>query len=730
MVDTLTTSFTLNNHHLCQTKQCLKISEDILNKIDFNINPCDDFYQYSCGSWLEKTHLNSDQKNEVSHFSLVNKQHEKTISTLLQHISTYEDLIEKVNDKTMLPTTESERKLDKRLFNTMKHYFNACMNTTLLTELGATPLYSSLVTLLKKQDERLVLSILYQLVDKEFPLFYIDTIPDNQQPHRNAIWIDKPTPLFLKMNHTSRYQLEQNLYHFTLSVLSSSSYTKGDTTYKLLLGLSKDQIRKKVNHTILFDSLLSQIYHNSSESNIVSYNYATFSTEFAIKKKNIIDWMELINKLIGPNTSPSLLASTNIYIDESLFQYRKSFSSSSSPPSRLNHCVSLTSMELDSLVGRYFILYTQWNENKRKIILSFLNQIKVNWKKRLIQQQQNYHEKHHHQIQWLDDLTMTFLMEKLNKMKLETVYDIIYPDIRSPTSLYYFYHTNVDNNNNKTMDLYQISPFHFFQNNLILHQLHYARTWFYLYKININGTIFPSTLVDNQDFIPLFYSNAYYLPNYNKIILPAGLITSPFFYFDDDNEEVLSSSSPVPTYINMGSLGMILAHELTHAFDVNGRLYDSDGKKENGWSKDVMDRYLDKIQCFIDQYSNMTVYDEVNNKTLFINGKLTLNENLADNGGLSVAYDTLKMSQASSSSSFLLLPNINLSPDQLFFVRFSQSFCSKLSSETLVQQVHQNSHPPSQIRVNTVIQNSEVFASHFHCPTGSPMNPIKKCKMW
>lgn len=396
----------------------------------------------------------------------------------------------------------------------------------------------------------------------------------------------------------------------------------------------------------------------------MNYNYSSFSKEFAAKN-NMIDWTQFLNRLIKPSMiSPSLLASTNIYIsdmgyfealstwvqqlnekevkeivydyifirymyqksaflDESFFPLQKKTISN-----RLDYCVSLTSSELDQLVGRYFMLSNQFNEAKRMNVLQFLKQIQIIWKQRLIQQQQNHHDKHHHQTQWLDDYTINMMLDKLNKIELETVYDIIYPDIRSPSALYSFYNDNNNNNSNNSHDfphLDHISATHFFHNHIVLKHLQQSRIWFNLYKINLNGTIFSSTLVDNQDFFPIFTPNAYYIPDYNKIVVPAGLLFPPFFYSNDENLSLPSSSSfssIFPMYMNFGSLGMILAHELTHAFDLDGRLYNSDGKKGNWWSNDTLHRFTDKVQCFIDQYSNMSIYDEKNKKTLFIDGKV------------------------------------------------------------------------------------------------------------
>jgi endothelin-converting enzyme len=126
--------------------------------------------------------------------------------------------------------------------------------------------------------------------------------------------------------------------------------------------------------------------------------------------------------------------------------------------------------------------------------------------------------------------------------------------------------------------------------------------------------------------------NAYYNPSGNEIVFPAGIMQFPVF------------GSDLPNYMNYGAFGAVAGHELSHAFDNNGRHYDVNGNLTDWWTNHTVEGFEDRAQCFVDEYSNFTVAGP-NGTTLHVNGKLTLGENIADAGGLSAAFDVWKRGQ-------------------------------------------------------------------------------------
>jgi len=218
-----------------------------------------------------------------------------------------------------------------------------------------------------------------------------------------------------------------------------------------------------------------------------------------------------------------------------------------------------------------------------------------------------------------------------------------------------------------------------------------------------------------------FTVNAYYQPMNGEICFPAGILKDPFF------------SSTNPSYINYGAIGSIMGHEITHAFDNEGKNFDKNGKLSNWWTNSTTEEFNKLTQCYIEQYGNYTI-DGANGIKLNINGKLTLGENLADNGGLARSYDAYKLSlskKKSENNNNQLLPNLTkYSKDQLFFISFGQSWCGKFRPEFLNNQVHTDPHSPSKVRVNGSLSNSKEFAKAFKCKSNSPMNPEKKCSIY
>jgi membrane metallo-endopeptidase-like protein 1 len=207
--------------------------------------------------------------------------------------------------------------------------------------------------------------------------------------------------------------------------------------------------------------------------------------------------------------------------------------------------------------------------------------------------------------------------------------------------------------------------------------------------------------------------NAYYHPSKNIIMFPAGILQPPFYHKDN------------PMYLNFGGIATIIGHEITHGFDDQGRLFDIDGNVNLWWSEDDVRNFLQKAECFVEQYGNYTVKEVRQN----INGRQTLGENIADNGGIKQSYRAYTQ-WVNENGQEPLLPGINLNQDQLFFLNFAQSWCGSTRPELLVRWIRSFQHSPRRERVMGTLSNSVEFAAAYRCPPGSPMNPVKKCRIW
>jgi endothelin-converting enzyme/putative endopeptidase len=207
--------------------------------------------------------------------------------------------------------------------------------------------------------------------------------------------------------------------------------------------------------------------------------------------------------------------------------------------------------------------------------------------------------------------------------------------------------------------------------------------------------------------------NAYYNPSMNDINFPAGILQPPFY----DTME--------PDAVNYGHIGAVVGHELTHGFDDQGRQFDGSGNLNNWWTESDGKQFDQKADCEVKEYAEFEVAGGVK-----VNGKLTLGENTADNGGLRLAYIALLADARRKSIDMKARQDDGHTPEQQFFLAFAQNWCGSMRPQQERMQVQTNPHSPMQFRVNGVVRNMPEFGQAFGCKTGQPMMPEGACRVW
>jgi putative endopeptidase len=203
--------------------------------------------------------------------------------------------------------------------------------------------------------------------------------------------------------------------------------------------------------------------------------------------------------------------------------------------------------------------------------------------------------------------------------------------------------------------------------------------------------------------------NAYYRPPLNEIVFPAGILQPPFYANQADDA------------VNFGGIGSVIGHELTHGFDDQGRKYDPVGNLRDWWTAEDGKAFEERAGCIADEYSSFTAVAGVK-----VNGRLTLGENTADNGGVRIAYMALMDRIAGKD-----MPKIDgFAPQQRFFLSFAQLWCQNASEEEARRRVIIDPHSPGRWRVNGVVQNNPDFAKAFSCKAGQAMVSEKACRVW
>ncbi len=205
--------------------------------------------------------------------------------------------------------------------------------------------------------------------------------------------------------------------------------------------------------------------------------------------------------------------------------------------------------------------------------------------------------------------------------------------------------------------------------------------------------------------------NAYYWPNMNEIVFPAGIMQPPFF---DPN---------APDAINYGAIGSVIGHELTHGFDDQGKQFDGKGNFKEWWTKADSEKFTKKTEVLIQQYDAFIATD-----SMHVNGKLTLGENIADLGGVVIAFEAMQRAFEGKKQELVQ----GFTPEQLFFIGYAITEASHMRPESLKKQVITDPHSPSRFRVNGPLAHSEEFYATFGVKKGDKLyrEPADRVKIW
>jgi len=337
------------------------------------------------------------------------------------------------------------------------------------------------------------------------------------------------------------------------------------------------------------------------------------------------------------------------------FEMNKLLSGQLALQPRWKRMTALTDAQLGDALGQLYVKKYFPPEAKQRI-LDLVNNL-----------QQTYKERIEH-LTWMSDSTKQKALVKLNAIAKK----IGYPD--------------------KWKDY---SSIEISRNDLIQNL---KNTGHYIYQYNVNKIGKP---VDRSEwFMTPSTIDAYYNPYVNDINFPAGILQPPFFYANGDDA------------LNYGAIGIVIGHEMTHGFDDQGRQYDAQGNLKNWWLPQDSMNFRKKADLVVQQYNKSVVVD-----TLHINGELTQGENIADIGGMAIAYEAFKKTEEGKSTEKI----DGLTPDQRFFIAYAELWRSKTRPERLRTQVMTNPHSTPQYRTNNPMADLPAFYTAFNVKPGDKM---------
>lgn len=681
---------------ICNLPGCIHTASKLLINMDDKVDPCDDFYDFACGSFMKNTRI-PDDKTSVNTFSIITDELQEQIRALLDE-----------------PIAENE----PRPFALAKTLYQACMNRTAIEARGTKPLLDMLQRLggwpvLQGDtwDERSFSwdESVYRFRQAGYSVDYFldfSISVDVKNSTKRIIDLDQAS-LGLSREYLNRGFSDK-------LVLAYYDYMVDVAT---LLGADRARAEVELKESLQFEMKLANISLPLEKRRNATSLYNPMTVAELQQKFPRIPWLTYINRLLAPHVQIGLdeVAIVNVpkyisdledllektpkrvqanyvmwrvagasvsYLTENLrrrqLSYVTALSGKTERESRWKECADTASASMSIAVGALYIR-KYFNEDSKANALEMVNDIRQQFRKTLTE------------VDWMDEMTRQEALEKADAMAAHIAYPSEMLDNDKLTEFY----AGLEMSSDKLMESVL---------NLTLFGTEYL---FSKLREPVNKT---DWVTHGRPAIV----NAFYSSIENSIQFPAGILQGAFF------------SAKRPSYMNYGAIGFVIGHEITHGFDDQGRQFDKNGNLVDWWQETTKHKYLEKAKCIIDQYSNYTV-KEVSMK---LNGVNTQGENIADNGGIKEAYYAYQ-AWIERHGEEARLPGLEkYSPRQLFWMSAANTWCSVYRNEAIKLRITTGFHAPGRFRVIGPMSNMEEFAADFKCPVGSPMNPAKKCKVW
>jgi len=645
------------------------IETSIAQTMDPNADPCQDFYRYACGGWLDNHQLADDELQLIKGFDLANQAVEDKLYALFQTAAKLYPSGDSLNDQ-------------------LGPFFQSCLDDDLQSSAitGLQP-YLDAIDGIKNQTE--FMQVAGQLREiGVLGLLNATVIPDFFDARRYSLLVTAGDPGFYDGDIYTRKSPANN----KLKTANANDIQN----VLLLLGEPVEQAARHTRQIMAIETVLSKHhglfgtikdldYYGAPQILDQSAPYFPWSAYFGSAQMQGItslysspSFLKALAKALRKTPLDglkaylrwTLISSYRPYLPES-YSVSPYFRELISVP-RWKTCLRITSTILSDKTGQ-LLKATEDYQTTANLTQSIFNNIKSQFRSRLPT------------VVWLNEDALAATQLKLDALTAQFAYPTEWPEY-APLSF--------DSND--------------FLGNVISARADLVQREFALYGQTVDRTSWEYNGPGPQQV------NAFYQPLKNQIHLLAGLLRKPFV------------DAEYPDAVNYAAVGFVAAHEVMHGYDDEGRYFLEDGRAGYLWPKKVNKNFNKRSQCLVGQYNAYRVPD----LTLKVKGKPTLEENLSDVNGLKLAYQAFAASGDSASQ--YAIGNLTLSAQQLFFVSFAQSFCS-ISRPEMDEYTYSRSwqrYAPPRQRVIGPISNRPEFAAAFNCPKNSAMNPNRKCQVW
>ena len=640
--------------------------------IDSSIKPGDNFFRYVNGRWYDTAKIAGDQTGVGSYMFLNIPQKQ-----LLQHIL---DSVSK--------TQHTPGSIDQKVGD----FYASGMDTATINQRGYEPIQPILARIDAISDvPSLVKFVATELKTGDRSVIGFGISPDNKNSginiaHVYQAGIGLPDRDYYFRTDSSTLSIQQAYKNYigTLFQLTGSNLAAATQQADIVYSIEKQiasshktniEIRdvnanynktavssiSKTQPTIGWESLLANLDAKTDSIDMAQPAYYD-RLNGLLKSIPINEWKAYLKASTLENYATSL---SMPFVNAS-FEFTKVLSGQAKEKSRGQIMTENVDRLLGQALGQLYVK-RYFNEDAKKRVLALVNNLQKAFVNRI------------NHVDWMSDSTKQKAKEKLYAITKK----IGYPD--------------------KWRDYgkVQIDRTKYFEDLLSINQNEYQ---FQLAKLNkpVDRTEWdatPSTVT------------AYYNPSFNEIVFPAGILQFPYFDFSADDA------------INYGGIGMVIGHEMTHAFDDQGAQFDKDGNVKSWWTKEDYEKFRAKTKTVIDLYSSFTVLD-----TVHVKGALTVGENAADNGGIRIAYDAFKMTPEGHDSTKI----DGFTPDQRFFLSIARIWRVKTRDAFMRMYVNTNPHSPAMWRVNGPLMSSPAFYKAFNVQPGDKiyLPEDQRIKIW
>jgi endothelin-converting enzyme/putative endopeptidase len=644
----------------------------LTSNMDMTANPCIDFYQYACGTWMANNPIPPDQSRWGTFDQLADRNRE-VLRGILEKAS--------VNDPKR---SAVEQKIGD--------FYASCMDEPAIDKLGTKPLDPELkrIDAIQSKDDLLAELARLQLLGAGV-FFRFTSEPDAKNSTQTIANVDQgglglpDRDYYLKDDPKSVKLREEYLAHVQKMLeLAGESPAQAATGAQAVLRIETDLAKGSLDRVARRDPL--QTYHKMSVKDLAAlspgiawprYFAAMGAPSFTDLDVTAPDFFKALNAVVTTASlsdfkiylrwhllhSQALLLS-EAFVDENFHFFGQTLTGAKELQPRWKRCVESTDRELGFALGQKYVEQAFPPQAKARV-LSMVQEIE-----KMLGED----------IQSLDWMTPATKQQALIKLRGVTN-KIAYPD--------------------KWRDYSRVQ--------IVRGQAveNYQRATSFEVRRRLGKIGQP---VDRSEWnMTPPTVNASYNSLQNNINFPAGILQPPFF----DNRMDAS--------VNYGGIGSVMGHELTHGFDDEGRQFDAEGDLRNWWTPEDASEFEKRAECFIKEYSAFTPVDGVH-----LNGKLTLGENSADNGGVHLSFMALMKSLDSKPQ-----PKIDgFTPQQRFFLGYAQVWCQNVRPEASRLRAQTDPHSPGRDRVNGVLGNMPEFREAFACHEGQPMVHAPACRVW